>query len=62
MDGMPEEVTEAARRCIEVGAPGGRFILSPGCELPRDTPAENLVALVEAARTFGRYPLTFSGV
>lgn len=57
LQGTPETVKEAARRCIrEAGANGG-FILSPGCEVPRDTPPENLEALVEAAKTYGCYPL-----
>jgi uroporphyrinogen decarboxylase len=41
-----------------MGGPGGGFILSPGCEVPRDTPLENLEAFVQAAKTYGRYPLS----
>lgn len=57
LQGTPETVQEAARRCIREAGTGGGFILSPGCEVPRDTPPENLEALVEAAKTYGRYPL-----
>jgi uroporphyrinogen decarboxylase len=57
LQGTPETVQEAARQAIRAAAGGGGFILSPGCELPRDTPPENLAALVEAAKTYGRYPL-----
>jgi MtaA/CmuA family methyltransferase len=57
LQGDPEAVKEAARQAIQAGGQGGGFILSPGCELPRDTPLENLDALVEAAKTYGRYPL-----
>jgi uroporphyrinogen decarboxylase len=57
LQGTPETVREAARQCIGTGGVNGGFILSPGCELPRDTPPENLEALVEAAKTYGRYPL-----
>jgi MtaA/CmuA family methyltransferase len=57
--GSPVEVRAACRRAIEQGgAPSGsgsRFILSAGCEVPRDTPPENLRAMVDAARTFGVY-------
>ena len=57
LQGTPEEVEEAGRRCIaEVGA-GGGFILSPGCEVPRDTPPANLQALVDTATAYGRYQL-----
>ncbi len=34
---------------------GGRFILSTGDQCGRDTPDENLMAMVETARTYGRY-------
>ncbi|MCP4196461.1 MAG: hypothetical protein GY762_04855 [Proteobacteria bacterium] len=53
--GTAEEVREACRQAIEQGKPGSRFILSSGCEVPRDTPPENLRAMVEAAREFGYY-------
>jgi uroporphyrinogen decarboxylase len=55
LQGTVEEVRVACRRSIEQGKPGSRFILSSGCEVPRDTPAENLRAMVEAARDFGSY-------
>ncbi|MGE4566005.1 MAG: uroporphyrinogen decarboxylase family protein [Victivallaceae bacterium] len=53
--GTPETVTAAARRAIEAAAAGGGFILSTGDQCGRDTPPENLRALVEAAETHGRY-------
>jgi uroporphyrinogen-III decarboxylase len=53
--GTPEQVRNACRDAIEQSKPGSRFILSGGCEIPRDTPAENLRAMLAAAREFGRY-------
>jgi len=53
--GTPETVAAAARRAIDDAAQGGRFILSTGDQCGRDTPDENLRALVETARTYGRY-------
>lgn len=53
--GTPEEVAEASRRAIDDAAEGGRFILSTGDQCGRDTPDENLRAMIEAARTYGRY-------
>jgi uroporphyrinogen decarboxylase len=38
LQGMLDPVRAAARRCISEGGQGGGFILSPGCEAPRDTP------------------------
>ena len=57
LNGTPDTVREAAKACIQAGGAGGGFILSPGCEVPRETPPENLEALIETAKTYGRYPL-----
>jgi len=40
--GSPEQVADAARRCIADG--GDRFILMPGCEVPQGTPEANIRA------------------
>jgi MtaA/CmuA family methyltransferase len=53
--GTPELVRSKARQAIDVLAPGGGFILGPGCSLPATTPAENVHALIEVAREFGHY-------
>ncbi len=53
--GTPDDVREAARKAIDNAAEGGRFILSTGDQCGRDTPDENLHAMVETARTYGRY-------
>jgi len=53
LDGTPEEVMEAARKCIEIGREGGGFILSAGCEVHHMVPEENLLALTAAARRYG---------
>ncbi|MEI8234835.1 MAG: uroporphyrinogen decarboxylase family protein [Verrucomicrobiota bacterium] len=51
--GKPEAVDAAARRVIE--ATGGRgLILSSGCAMGRNTPPENMQALIAAARKYGR--------
>lgn len=51
----PSEVDAAARQAIEILAPGGEFILGPGCALGLDTPPENVHALIESARKYGVY-------
>jgi len=53
--GTPDDVRVAARSDLEILAPGGGFILSPGCALPYDAPDENVRALVETAQTEGWY-------
>ena len=53
--GSVDIVAAAARQAIDDAAKGGRFILSTGDQCGRDTPDENLHALVEVARTYGKY-------
>lgn len=53
--GRPQDVVAASRKAIDDAAAGGRFILSTGDQCGRDTPDENLLAMVETARTYGRY-------
>ena len=43
------EVTDAIAECHLQAGP--RFIVGAGCEVPRDTPLENLLALSHYART-----------
>jgi uroporphyrinogen decarboxylase len=53
--GTPADVAAAARQAIDVAAAGGGFILSTGDQCGRDTPDENLRAMVETARGYGAY-------
>ena len=57
-NGTPYDVLRSARECIRKGydSPNG-FVLTSGCQLPVYTPKENMQALMDAARIFGRYPI-----
>jgi uroporphyrinogen decarboxylase len=55
LNGTPDDVARAARQAIDDAADGGRFILSTGDQCGRDTPDENLLAMIETARSYGRY-------
>ena len=57
LDGTPEDVRQAVKRVIEYAGPGGGLILCPGCDLNPAVPAENLIALVEATKEYGQYPM-----
>ena len=57
--GTPEQIAAEVKRQIEVGAKKGPFIMGTGSEIVVSTPPENVNALVEATREFGRYPLKF---
>jgi len=53
----PEEVRqEVARRIYDLGR-GGGYIISPCHNINVDIPVENTLAMFDAAREFGRYPL-----
>ena len=55
LNGSVEDVVTASKKAIDDGAEGGRFILSTGDQCGRDTPFENLYAMIETARTYGKY-------
>jgi MtaA/CmuA family methyltransferase len=47
--GTPEDAQRNALECMDTGGKQG-FILAPGCDLPMETPFENLVAVSELNR------------
>jgi uroporphyrinogen decarboxylase len=51
----PAGVEREARKVLEIGMPGGGFILSTGDQCGRDTPDENIFKLVEVCEKYGRY-------
>jgi uroporphyrinogen decarboxylase len=53
--GSPDDVTQASKQAIDDAAEGGGFILSTGDQCGRDTPDANIHAMIETARTYGRY-------
>ena len=53
--GTVEEVKSAAHKAIDDAGQDGGFILSTGDQCGRDTPDENIFALVEVCETYGRY-------
>ncbi len=55
LKGSVETVRAAARKAIDDAGKGGGFILSTGDQCGRDTPDENIRAMVDTARTYGKY-------
>ena len=53
--GTVEEVKAAARQAIDDAGAGGGFILSTGDQCGRDTPDENIFALVDVCKSYGKY-------
>jgi uroporphyrinogen decarboxylase len=55
--GTLAEVEAATKQCIQEAAAGGKFILSTGCDIAPGTPVENIEAMLQLGKTFGKYPL-----
>jgi len=55
LHGSVQDVIDASKQAIDDAAEGGGFILSTGDQCGRDVPDENLFAMIETAKTYGRY-------
>lgn len=55
--GSVDTVRLEALRAIRDAGQGGGYVLSTGDQCGRDTPFENIFALVQVAREYGQYPL-----
>ncbi|MEM2129619.1 MAG: uroporphyrinogen decarboxylase family protein [Candidatus Bathyarchaeia archaeon] len=51
----PKQVELMAKECIEAAKEGGGYVLSTGDQVGRDTPDENIFAIVKAAKKYGQY-------
>ncbi len=56
--GTSEEVKAEVKRRIKDFAPGGGYILCAVHNIQPDVPVENIIAMYEAAREYGRYPIS----
>jgi len=55
--GGEEDVRRDVRRCIDAAAEGGGFILTSSNSLHANVRVENIYAMVDEARKYGRYPI-----
>jgi hypothetical protein len=55
--GTPDQVRQEVRERIKIFGPGGGFVFNTIHNVQPQTPVENLLALYEAVREFGTYPL-----
>lgn len=53
--GTADEVRKACEQAIDDAGAGGRFILSTGDQCGRDTPEENIFAMVDVCKNYGKY-------
>jgi len=56
--GTVKEVEAEVRQRIHDLAPGGGYVVGPVHNIQPDVPPENIVAMAEATRKYGTYPLT----
>jgi uroporphyrinogen decarboxylase len=55
--GTPNDVAEEVKRVIRSAAHNGGYILAGAHNIQPDSPVDNIVTLLEAARKFGAYPI-----
>jgi uroporphyrinogen decarboxylase len=53
--GTADEIREHALGILRVMAPGGGYLMGPGCSLPPETPNESIHLVMECAKTAGVY-------
>jgi uroporphyrinogen decarboxylase len=56
-NGTPEEVMSEVKECIEYAASGGGYIVSTDHSIHDEIPTQNVLAMIEAANKYGKYPL-----
>ncbi|MGQ9730925.1 MAG: uroporphyrinogen decarboxylase family protein [Candidatus Zipacnadales bacterium] len=55
--GTPQEVKQAVKQAIAVAGPGGGYMVSSSNSIHSSVKPENLLAMAEAVREYGHYPL-----
>lgn len=53
--GTPEQVKDDVKRNIEALAPGGGFVFSTVHNIQAEVPPQNIIAMLEALKEFGKY-------
>jgi uroporphyrinogen decarboxylase len=55
--GTPDQVVEAVKETIAKGSPGGGHILASSNSIHPGVNPQNYLAMIKAARKYGRYPI-----
>jgi uroporphyrinogen decarboxylase len=56
--GSVEDVIAETKECIKVAGPGGGYILASDHSIKDDMPNENIIAMFETGRKYGKYPIS----
>ena len=59
--GTPEDVRGQVLELLEQVAPAGGFILASDSDLRDDMPIENIQAMFDTGRAYGKYPIALAG-
>jgi uroporphyrinogen decarboxylase len=54
-EGSPEQIEEEVKKCLATASGSGKYILSPGCTIPENSPMENIKAFWEACLKYGSF-------
>ncbi|MCL5986813.1 MAG: hypothetical protein M1371_09690 [Actinobacteria bacterium] len=57
-----DEVIRECLKCIINAGEGGGFVLSSGDQVPLETHEDNFIAMIKAAKIYGKYPLNISAL
>lgn len=55
--GSPTQIREEVKKLLRAYAPGGGYVFMPAHMLYQDVPIENIWAMMEALRDYGKYPM-----
>jgi uroporphyrinogen decarboxylase len=55
--GSVDEVIAATKECLQAAAPGSGYILGSDHSIHDDMPNENIFAMIETGKKYGKYPL-----
>jgi uroporphyrinogen decarboxylase len=58
--GTVEETVKITKKVLYDAAEGGGFILAPGSDVLTSVIPQNLIAMIETAKKYGKYPLNKS--
>jgi len=58
VSGTIEEIEEMVKECIRIAGPGGGYCLGSDHSVHDDIPNKNVFAMYEAARRYGKYPIS----
>ncbi len=57
VNGSVDEVIALTKECLRIGAPGGGYILGSDHSVHDDIPNENVFAMIETGKKYGKYPI-----